>query len=809
MAQTDDVPRFNRREMLAAGVAIGAAPSLLSAQGADRERDERLWYRQPAGLWTEALPVGNGRLGAMVFGRVAQERLQLNEDTLWAGAPYDPDNPEALAALPQVRALLAMGRYKDATDLAAARMMAKPLSQMPYGSLGDLLLTFAAARQPSDYHRQLDLASAIASTRFDDGAARYTRDVFASAPDQVIVMRLEADGGTLDFDLTYRGPREVHVPREQFGEGATPLAVATTDWLMHENPGPTKPGVAIVADGTGAILVTGGNESSNGIPGGLHYALRIRAIGDGSIVASQNGVAVRGATRMTLLIAAATSYVAGGATNGDAVAKARAAVDAASRWSYETLRRRHVSDHGALFGGMTIDLGTSEAAGWPTDRRIAAGGDDPALAALYLQYSRYLLISSSRPGTQPANLQGIWNEGTTPPWDSKYTININTEMNYWPADPGGLGVLMEPLIRMTEELSVTGAKTARTMYGARGWVAHHNTDLWRAAAPIDGPLWGLWPCGGAWLCNALFCHWDHSRDRALLARLYPLMKGATQFFLDTLIEDPKGRGLVTSPSLSPENAHPFGSSLCVGPAMDRQIVRDLFANTAAAGRRLHRDATWLAHVDTARARIAPDRIGKAGQLQEWLEDWDEEAPDPHHRHVSHLYAVYPSGQINVRDTPDLIEAAKVSLRQRGDLSTGWATAWRICLWARMGEGDHAHDVLKGLLGSKRTYPNMFDAHPPFQIDGNFGGGAGILELLLQSWGDELHVLPALPSAWPVGSITGFRARGGLSVDVAWRQGRATALGIRGPAGSTVRVRTGKQLFEATIPSSGLYSRRWA
>lgn len=809
MARTDQRPGLNRRETLAAGLAIGAVPSLLAARDVDREHNERLWYRQPAGLWTEALPVGNGRLGAMVFGRVAQERLQLNEDTLWAGSPYDADNPEALAALPKVRALLAAGRFKEATDLAAAKMMAKPLSQMPYGSLGDLLLTFASAREPSDYHRQLDLRSAVVTTRFADGAARYTRDVFASAPDQVIVMRLEAEEGTLDFDLAYRPPRAIPTPKAQFGEGATPLAGATTDWLMREDAGAAKPGVTITADGAGTILVTGANEASNGIPGALRYALRVRASGDGSIVASETGIAVRGARRVTLLIAAATSYVGVRDVSGDAVAKARAAVDGAAGRSYDTLLRRHVADHGALFGGMTIDLGTSDAAALPTDRRIAAGGDaDPALAALYLQYGRYLLISSSRPGSQPANLQGIWNEGTTPPWGSKYTININTEMNYWPADPAALGVLIEPLVRMTEELSITGARTARTMYGARGWVAHHNTDLWRAAAPIDGPLWGLWPCGGAWLCNTLFSHWDHSRDTALLSRLYPLMKGAAQFFLDTLVEDPKGRGLVTSPSLSPENPHPFGSSLCIGPSMDRQIVRDLFANTVDAGRRLGRDDDWLALVDAARARIAPDRIGKAGQLQEWLEDWDEEAPDLHHRHVSHLYGVYPSGQINVRDTPDLIGAAKVSLRQRGDLSTGWATAWRVCLWARMGDGDHAHRVLSGLLGPTRTYPNMFDAHPPFQIDGNFGGAAGILEMLLQSWGGELHILPALPSAWPDGSITGFRARGGLSIDLSWRKARATALTIRGPAGATVPINAGRQHFDAVLSSSGHYARRW-
>jgi alpha-L-fucosidase 2 len=812
MRRMNTADGLTRRETLATGLALGALPAVAAAGTSTGHKDEMLWYRQPAGAWTEALPVGNGRLGAMVFGRVAQERLQLNSDTLWAGSPYDPDNPAALAALPQVRALLAAGRYKDATDLASAKLMAKPLSQMPYGALGDLLLTFADARQPDDYRRALDLASGIATTTYGGGGKRYARELFASEPDQVIVLRLTAEGGTLDFDLAYRGPRKVAVPREQFIEGAAPPATAKTDWLQRETTEPARPGVTVAADGTDAMLVTGRNEASDGIAAGLTYALRVIAQGDGRIVASGAGITVRGARQVTLLIAAATSYRGPADQSADPVALVRSVGAAAAAKSYEALRRAHVADHAALFGGMTIDLGSNPAAAaLPTDRRIAAGegGTDPGLAALYLQYARYLMIASSRPGTQPANLQGIWNEGTSPPWGSKYTININTEMNYWPADPAGLGLCVEPLLRMAEELAVTGARTARAMYGAGGWVAHHNTDLWRASAPIDGPLWGLWPCGGAWLCNTLFTHWDHHRTDALLGRLYPLLAGATRFFLDTLIEDPKGRGLVTSPSVSPENLHPFGSSLCVGPAMDRQIIRDLFANTVAAGKRLGRDAAWLKTVAAARARIAPDRIGAQGQLQEWLEDWDEQAPDPHHRHVSHLYAVYPSGQINVRDTPELIEAAKVTLRRRGDLSTGWATAWRLCLWARMGEGDHAHDILNGLLGPKRTYPNMFDAHPPFQIDGNFGGAAGIMEMLVQSWGDTLHLLPALPSAWPDGAITGFRARGDLRVDLTWRQGRPQALTIRGPAGSTVAVQAGKESFTARIGAAGQYRRRWA
>lgn len=809
-------PAFTRRETLAAGLALATPAPLLAAPAHTPAAADRLWYRQPAGVWTEALPVGNGRLGAMVFGRVAQERLQLNEDTLWAGAPYQPANPQAREALPQVRALLAQGRYSEATALASEAMMAKPLTQMPYGSLGDLLIDFTDARQPDHYRRELDLANGIATTVHGDGALGLRREVFASAVDQVVVMRIEAqgEGARFGFDLAHRGPRAITLRPDQYGEGSAPIRVAETDWLAREplHPAEFPPApVECRADGPGALLVTGRNEAAGGIPAGLGWALRVRVIGDGTISAAARGITVRGAQAVTVIVSAATGFVDFSRTDADPVARVRKVGQAAERKSYRALRQAHVADHRALYGGFALDLGTTPAAAMPTDARIAAAGsgNDPALVALYLHYARYLLMGCSRPGTQPANLQGLWNESTSPPWGSKYTININTEMNYWPADPAGLGLCVEPLVRMTEELAVTGAHTARTMYGAGGWVAHHNTDLWRASAPIDGPLWGLWPCGGAWLCNTLYAHWDHRRDDALLARIYPLLAGAARFFMDTLVEDPGGRGLVTSPSLSPENAHPFGSSLCAGPAMDRQIVRELFANTVHGGTLLGRDVEWLGQVAATAKRIAPDRIGAQGQLQEWLEDWDAQAPDQHHRHVSHLYAVYPGSAINPRDTPALAEAAKVSLRQRGDRSTGWATAWRVCLWARLGEGDHSHAVLMGLLGPERTYPNMFDAHPPFQIDGNFGGAAGIMEMLLQSWGGELHVLPALPSAWPDGAITGLRARGGLRVDLEWRAGRPIALTVRGKPGAPLAIRTGAERLSATIPPAGTYVHRWA
>jgi alpha-L-fucosidase 2 len=801
---------LTRRLLLAAsaGAAFLHLPAFARARSSDS--NQRLCYLRPAGIWDEALPVGNGRLAAMVFGGVAQERLQLNEETLWAGAPYSPANPDALAALPEVRRLIEAGRYKEATDLASARVMAKPLLQMSYGSLGDVLLDLLHAQVPTTYQRTLDLETAIASTNYLSAAGEFIREVFVSAQDQVIVLRLDAIKGKLDFDLEYRGPRQAKYTSPDYQGSATKLVDnAPVDWLRTEPAGARSADISASADGDGCLLITGRNMPGPGVPAGLKFALRIQLLSNGQIAVENDRLVLRDARHATLLLAAATSYVNYEDVSGDPVAKVKRQVDAAARKSYATLKRDHIRDYQSLYQSASLELPVTAAATKPTDVRIAESesSDDPALAALYFQFARYLLISSSRPGCQPANLQGKWNEGTNPPWGSKYTININTEMNYWPADPAGLGVCVEPLLRMIEDLSVTGVKTAQTMYGARGWVTHHNTDLWRASAPIDGPLWGLWPCGGAWLCNCLWDHYDYSRDPATLKRLYPLMQGASLFFLDTLVEDSKGRGLMTSPSLSPENVHPFGSALCAGPAMDRQIIRDLFAHTVEAGKLLKVDDALLEQIARTATRLAPDVIGKQGQLQEWLEDWDSAAPDQHHRHVSHLYSVYPSSQINVRDNLKFIEAAKTSLKQRGDLATGWGTAWRLCLWARMGEGDHAHGILKALLGPQRTYPNMFDAHPPFQIDGNFGGAAGIMEMLVQSWGGEIHLLPALPTAWPSGAVRGLRARGAISVDMVWAQHKIQRLELRGPPNGEVRLRYGGEVKTARLDARGRYRRK--
>ena len=801
---------FTRRRFL----AVSAGASLLGQRalgaGAQRNSGNRLYYQRPAAHWNEALPLGNGALGAMLFGRVAQERLQLNTDTLWAGGPYQPENPEALAAIPRVRELLAEGRYAEAAALASASVMARPLQQMAYGSLGDVFLQFADARVPTWYERELDLETAIARVRLRAAGGERTQHAFVSAPHQVLVLRLEAPRGALSFNVGYRAPRRVSYISPAYTGLATDLAARSpVDWLAQEEPGAPDAGIRLVEDGPGAVLCTGRNAAGPDNPPSLTYALRIRAVSDGEVSVTDGRLEVQDAHAVTLLICAATSFVRYDDVSADPVARVRSHTDTAAGLSYTELERMHVRDYRELYAPVSLQLPATAAARKPTDLRVAAAetDSDPSLAALYFQFARYLLIASSRPGTQPANLQGIWNEGVNPPWGSKYTLNINAQMNYWPADAAGLGACVEPLLRMAEDLAVTGARTAKVMYGARGWVTHHNTDLWRAAAPIDGPFWGLWPCGGAWLCNALWDHYDYSRDPATLRRLYPLMRDASLFFLDTLVEDAGGRGLVTSPSLSPENAHPFGSSLCSGPAMDRQILRDLFAHTVAAGNILSQDPGLLTQFEAAARRLPRDAIGRSGQLQEWLEDWADAAPEPQHRHVSHLYAVYPASQINRRDTPALIEAAKQSLRKRGDFATGWGTAWRLCLWARMGEGEHAHSILKSLLGPRRTYPNLFDAHPPFQIDGNFGGAAGILEMLLQSWGGEIHLLPALPAAWPDGEVRGIRARGALSVDLRWRKGVLRRLDLKGAPSQSVVLRYGQVTKSIRLDSNGRH--RWS
>jgi alpha-L-fucosidase 2 len=747
-----------------------------------------LWYDRPATQWVEALPIGNGRLGAMTFGGIELERLQLNEDTLWAGGPYNPANPEARAALPDIRRLLAAGEHRAAQDLVQEKFMARPIRQMPYQTVGDLLITMPGGHAATDYRRELDLDTAVARTSFRLGSVVYTREVFASAVDQVIVMRVTARdaeredrAAQLSLTLGFQSPQDA--------------AVSTSR--------------------SDTLILRGVNGASDGVPGALRFEAHVRVTTDGgSVRAGAGQLHVQGASSATIVLAAATSFRRYDDVSGDPAALNQETFQKVEGKTYAAMRDAHVADHQRLFRRVALDLGRNAAAeALPTDARVRQSPtvDDPSLASLYFHYGRYLLISSSRPGTQPANLQGLWNDSLNPPWGSKYTININTQMNYWPAEVTNLADCAEPLFRMVRELSETGRRLAQEHYGAPGWVTHHNTDLWRATGPIDAAFYGTWPTGGAWLSLHLWEHYRFGGDRAFLEEAYPVMRGAAEFFLATLVEEPAHGWLVTSPSISPENAHLPGVSLAAGPTMDIQIIRDLFDAVIASARLLGSDLALASTLAAARDRLPPNRVGAQGQLQEWLEDWDGRAPDQEHRHVSHLYGFHPGSQITLRGTPDLARAVRTTLERRGDISTGWAIAWRLNLWARLQDGNRAHRILRALLGPERTYPNLFDAHPPFQIDGNLGGTAGIAEMLLQSHVPatlrgassaqdvyEIELLPALPDAWPTGAVRGLRARGGFTVAIAWQDGRLASAEIHTARGGRTIVRYGREVREVTL-----------
>ncbi|MFI7070798.1 glycosyl hydrolase family 95 catalytic domain-containing protein [Micromonospora sediminicola] len=736
----------------AARAGSAAPPEALAAD------DLALWYDEPAGTdWLRALPIGNGRLGAMVFGNIDTERLQLNEDTVWAGGPYDSANTRGAANLAEIRRRVFADQWTSAQDLINQTMMGSPGGQLAYQTVGNLRLAFGSADGTTQYRRTLDLTTATVTTTYLRGGVRHQREVFASAADQVIVVRLTADrADAIAFSATFDSPQRTTVSSP---DGAT-------------------------------IGLDGVSGSMEGVTGSVRFLALAHAAATGGTVSSSGGtLRVSGATSVTVLISIGSSYVNYRTVNGDYQGIARNRLAAARTVAVDQLRSRHLADYQALFRRVSIDLGRTAAADQPTDVRIAqhATSDDPQFAALLFQYGRYLLISCSRPGTQPANLQGIWNDSLAPAWDSKYTINANLPMNYWPADTTNLSECFLPVFDMVRDLAVTGARVAQAQYGAGGWVTHHNTDAWRGASVVDGALWGMWQTGGAWLSTLIWDHYLFTGDLGFLSAHYPALKGAAQFFLDTLVAHPTLGYLVTNPSNSPELPHHANASVCAGPTMDNQILRDLFDAAARAGEILGVDTTFRSQVRTARDRLPPSRVGSRGNVQEWLADWVE--TERTHRHVSHLYGLHPGNQITRRGTPALYEAARKTLELRGDDGTGWSLAWKINFWARLEDGARAHKLLRDLVRTDRLAPNMFDLHPPFQIDGNFGATSGIAEMLLHSHTGELHLLPALPSAWPTGRVTGLRGRGGYTVGLAWSNGQADEIGVRADRDGTLRLRS--------------------
>jgi alpha-L-fucosidase 2 len=745
-----------------------------------------IWYTHPADKWENAFPVGNGRLGAMVFGRTDEEQIQLNEETYWSGGPYSTVVKGSYKALPEIQKLIFEGQYRRAHTLFGRNLMGYPVEQQKYQALANLVIKYPSKTRASNYKHQLDLDTAIATTVYEQDGARYMREVFASPVDQVIVIRLTSDKpGKLSFTAQLRGYRN------------TAHSNYATDYFHMDSLG---------RDG---VTLTGKSADYMGIEGRVRYNVRLRAVSQGGLTKTNpDELIVQEADSVTLLVSAATNFVNYKDLSADPNARAESTLNAAAGKSFESLKTANIKEHQRLFRRVSLDLPATRNSHLPTDERLKNydGTNDPALASLLFQFGRYLLITSSRPGTQPANLQGIWNKDMNPSWDSKYTTNINTQMNYWPAEVGNLSECAEPLFVMIRELTDQGSQVAREHYGARGWVHHQNTDIWRVAAPMDGPSWGTFTTGGAWLSTHLWEHYLFTGDKEFLEEYWPVLKGSAEFFLDFLVPHPKYGWMVTAPSTSPENFPKIPSvarffdelttfetttSICAGSTIDTQILRDLFSDVEQAAAVLGIEPDFRKRVSEMRAKLAPMQVGRKGNLQEWLEDWDE--TETSHRHISGLWGLYPGHQISRRRTPKLAQASAVVLEQRGLPGNGWSSAWKAASWARLGNAIKAQENIDFAIHSY-TFNSLFSiCSKAMQVDGSFGISAAIAEMLLQSHEDELNLLPALPESWKTGAVRGLCARGGFEITVRWKEGRLEEGVILSRAGNTCRVRSAANL----------------
>ncbi|CAH0296776.1 glycoside hydrolase family 95 protein [Chryseobacterium sp. Bi04] len=746
------------------------------------QQNLKLTYSKPAENWNEALPIGNGKLGAMVFGGVSQEHLQLNEETIWAGEPGNNVPKNTFDSIQKIRKLLNESRFEEAQKLSNKtypRAAPKDLNYgMPYQTMGDLFLDFKGHENFSNYNRTLDIEKALSTVSYEVNGVTFKREIFTSFADNVVVIKLSSSKkGGLDFSINASTP---HLKKSIFTE-------------------------------KNRLIINGTSGSADNKTGRINFkTIAVPVLKGGKLTSTENQLHVSGADEVVIYVSIATNFKKYNDISGNPDQRVSEYLKSALSKKYDAELKAHIEKYQNYFNRVSLNLGTTDQAKKTTDVRIKefAHSKDPDLVALYFQFGRYLLISSSQPGTQPANLQGIWNYQLNPSWDSKYTVNINTEMNYWPAENTNLSEMHEPLFDMIQDLSVTGQESAKEMYHARGWNMHHNTDLWRITGIVDGGFYGMWPMGGAWLTQHLWNHYLYTGNKEFLKKYYPALKGSALFYLDVLQQDPSKKYLVVSPSMSPENTYMKSVGITAGTTMDNQLVFDVFNNFINASKVLNEDKNLSDEVKTALQKLPPMQIGQHAQLQEWLKDMDR--TDDKHRHISHLYGLFPSGQVSPFRNPELTEAAKNSMMYRGDKSTGWSMGWKVNWWARLLDGNRAFKLISDQLTpapmetkgqSGGTYPNLLDAHPPFQIDGNFGCTSGIAEMLLQSYDGYLYILPALPDALPNGSVKGLKARGGFEVDMDWKNSKLTKLVIKSTLGGNARIRIAKDVMVASRTSA--------